>query len=80
SPVSNGRLAQLDTRSLPDGTQQTLRLTASAQPGGTAETTSRFTVDNAPPSAPVLLTATASGSNVTVTWQQSVSADVLGYL
>lgn len=78
--VGQSHLGTLDTRTLGEGATYALRLTARSTSGATAQVTSTFVVDNTPPSAPVLTSATAQGRTVTLTWQLSTSSDVRGYL
>src|SRR5207244_2544207 len=48
--------------------------------GNLSRATSTFSVDDVPPTAPVLTSATATGNNVTVQWTGSPDSDVAGYL
>ncbi|MBN1208650.1 MAG: PD40 domain-containing protein [Myxococcaceae bacterium] len=79
-PVSNGLLGELDVLPLPQGSIQTLRLEAEDLIGNVSEARVTFTVDNLPPEAPVLDSATVSGAKVTLTWQANPEEDVLGFV
>lgn len=82
SPVAvpGGRLADLDARGLRQGTLYTLRLEAEDLTGNTAEARVGIRVDNEPPAAPVLVSASAQGSSVAVVWQAVSAPDLLGYV
>jgi len=77
---TSGDLGSFDSRQLPEGSVQALRLIASSRFGGSAETTRSIVVDNTPPAAPVITTAGAVAARVTITWTPSSSSDVAGYL
>jgi len=79
-PVSNGRLGELNVLPLPQGSVQTLRLEAEDLIGNVSESRVTFTVDNLPPTAPVLDTATATGTTLTLQWHVTPEEDVLGYV
>ncbi|MDY7233031.1 CARDB domain-containing protein [Hyalangium rubrum] len=79
-PVSTGRLGELEVMPLPQGSIQTLRLEAEDLIGNVSEARVTFTVDNLPPTAPVLQSATVAGSTVLLGWQGSPEEDVLGYV
>lgn len=79
-PVSSARLGTADLRTLTEGSVQTLRLTATSLYGGTSQIVQQLIVDNTPPAAPVLSSATATGTSVTLSWSASPSPDVRGYL
>ncbi|HOX57874.1 MAG TPA: CARDB domain-containing protein [Verrucomicrobiota bacterium] len=78
-PVEFGLLGRWDTLLLPDG-PYTLKLEAEDLAGNVGVTQSQVEVDNSPPSAPLLLSAVGTGSDVDLTWQGVVEPDVAGYL
>ncbi|QSQ15625.1 CARDB domain-containing protein [Myxococcus landrumensis] len=82
SPVAvpGGRLADLDSGALRQGTLYTLRLEAEDFTGNTAEVRVGVRVDNEPPASPVLMTASAQGANVALQWQAVSASDLLGYV
>lgn len=78
-PIPHGTLVRWDAYSLPDG-PYTLRLEAEDLSGNVNVKTVTVTVDNTPPAAPVLLTATPDGSTIALAWQANVEPDLAGYL
>jgi Tol biopolymer transport system component/flagellar hook assembly protein FlgD/subtilase family serine protease len=78
--VVSSVLATIDTHTLPQAATVTLRLEAEDLSGNVAETRSTILIDNDPPAAPVLLSASPQASDVTLKWQATTSPDVLGYL
>ncbi|MHB8790486.1 MAG: CARDB domain-containing protein [Desulfobulbaceae bacterium] len=78
-PVSYGTLVRWDAIALVDGLY-TLRLEAEDLSGNVNIKTVAVTVDNTPPAAPVLLTATPDGSAVALAWQANPELDLAGYL
>ncbi|WP_342373836.1 Ig-like domain repeat protein [Myxococcus stipitatus] len=78
--VTGGRLAGLDTGALRQGALYTLRLESEDFTGNTAEVRVGVRVDNEPPTAPVLLSASAQGSSVALQWQAAPAPDLLGYV
>jgi len=78
-PTSYDRLAWWDTLGLAEA-EHSIRLEAEDLAGNINSHAVVVTVDNAGPDAPVLLSATAEGSDVAVTWEASTAADVAGYL
>jgi subtilase family serine protease/flagellar hook assembly protein FlgD len=80
APVVSSELGRLDAGALADGTRVTLRLEGEDLTGNVGEVRATVVVDDTPPAAPVLLTATTAGNSVQLTWQPSPDPDVLGYL
>ncbi|MCC6811332.1 MAG: Ig-like domain repeat protein [Deltaproteobacteria bacterium] len=72
--------ASFDISTVADGTTVRVRLEARDDAGNTAVTESIVTVDNAPPAAPVLASATFASNDVTLSWTHSVPPDLRGYL
>lgn len=79
-PVLGGSLFELDAGTLRQGALYTLRLEAEDLAGNVAEARVGIRVDNQPPSAPVLLSATAQGASVALEWQAVPDTDLLGYI
>ncbi|MCU7864747.1 MAG: discoidin domain-containing protein, partial [Candidatus Thiodiazotropha sp. (ex Lucinoma borealis)] len=73
-------LAQWNTVILPDDAQYSIRLEAEDINGNLAQHQIVATIDNMPPAAPSGLTATPSGSDVTLDWTANTESDLLGYL
>jgi subtilase family serine protease/fibronectin type 3 domain-containing protein len=73
-------LAQWNTVVLPEGSQYSIRLEAEDINGNQAHDQITVVVDNQPPAAPLGLSATLSGSDVTLTWNPNSETDLLGYL
>ncbi|MCG7961642.1 MAG: discoidin domain-containing protein [Candidatus Thiodiazotropha taylori] len=82
SPVAtiSDVLAQWNTVVLPNGAQYSIRLEAEDINGNLAQDQLVVTIDNLPPAAPSGLTATPSGSDVTLDWAANTENDLLGYL
>ncbi len=78
-PMSFGTLGQLDTHSLNEGVYS-IKLEAEDNSGNISILKQTLTVDKTSPSPPVLLSATATGSNVSVVWKLNSEADLAGYL
>jgi len=78
-PVSYGPLTDWDTLGLADGIYS-IKLEAEDIPGNINVQQVVVNVDNIPPAAPVLISATPTGSDVAVTWQANAEADLAGYL
>lgn len=78
-PTPYGLLAPWDTFILADGTWS-IKLEAEDLSGNISTHQVSVTVDNAPPAAPVLLTAAPNGSDVTLTWRANTEEDLAGYL
>ncbi len=78
-PVSSGTLVRWDVITLEYG-PYTIRLEAEDLNGNISEKIVSITVDNTPPAAPVLLTATPEGAIVDLTWQANSEPDFAGYL
>lgn len=79
-PVPGGTLFELDAGTLRQGAVYTLRLEAEDSASNVAEARVGIRVDNQPPGAPVLLSATAQGDSVMVQWQAVPDEDLLGYV
>ncbi|WNZ63995.1 CARDB domain-containing protein [Myxococcus sp. MxC21-1] len=79
-PVPGGTLFELDAGTLRQGALYTLLLEAEDSASNVAETRVGIRVDNQPPAAPVLLSATAQGDSVAVQWQAVSDEDLLGYV
>ena len=81
SPLSTsyGSLVQWDTIGLPQGVYS-IRLEAEDLTGNINTYQVSVWIDNTPPSAPVLLSATASGSDVALLWRGNTESDLAGYL
>ena len=77
-PLSFGTLSQWETTALTDGAY-TIRLEGEDLIGNISAQTVSVTVDNTPPSVPVLLSAIAAGADVTLTWRSNTEADLVGY-
>jgi subtilase family serine protease/flagellar hook assembly protein FlgD len=78
--VVSAELGKIDVASYTSGVQLTIRLEGEDLSGNVAEARTTVTVDDAAPSAPVLLSATATGNAVYLEWQPSPEPDVLGYI
>jgi subtilase family serine protease len=78
--VVSGTLGFIDTTSLAQGSVQTLRLESEDLSGNIAEARVSFVVDNSPPAAPVLVSATAQGTSVTLMWKPNAEPDLAGYV
>ena len=77
--TSFGTLAQWETLSLQDGTY-TVKLEGEDITGNVSTQVVTVTLDSTPPVAPLLLNATVSGNNTTVTWRANTETDLAGYL
>ncbi len=80
TPIQADLLAQWSTLGQPEEAVFTLRLEAEDTSGNVAVATAAVTVDNRPPAAPTGLAATASGADVTLTWNANTETDLAGYL
>ncbi|MBZ4417854.1 CARDB domain-containing protein [Myxococcus sp. RHSTA-1-4] len=80
APIPGDVLLLWDTSTVPQGSQHTLLLEAEDTSGNVADARVVVQVDNTAPAAPVLLSATASGSSVTVQWTANTETDLAGYL
>ncbi|MCL7488877.1 MAG: Ig-like domain-containing protein [Desulfobulbaceae bacterium] len=78
-PVSYGDLVRWDVITLDNGLY-TIRLEAEDLNGNINEKIVTVTVDNTPPAAPLLLTATPDGAAVDLDWQANSEPDLAGYL
>ncbi|MEJ2697679.1 MAG: Ig-like domain-containing protein [Candidatus Sulfobium sp.] len=77
-PIQYGTLTQWDTTGLKG--QYSIKLEAEDLTGNVNSNQITVTVDDTPPAAPVLLSATANGSDVTIRWQANSEADLADYL
>jgi flagellar hook assembly protein FlgD/fibronectin type 3 domain-containing protein len=80
APVSSGPLAQWETLGLPEGGLFTIRLETEDLSGNQGSDQAAVRIDNAPPKAPVLLSATPGGSEISVQWMANTESDLAGYL
>jgi large repetitive protein len=78
-PLPYGTLAQWDSTGQAEGSY-TVRIEAEDTSGNVTVRQAVFSVDNSPPAAPLLISATASGSDVSLVWQGHGEADLAGYL
>ncbi len=78
-PVRSDTLTWWDTTGLAEGAWS-IRLEAVDSVGNLSDDVVSVTVDNTPPSAPVLLSAIPSGQNIELTWQENPETDIAGYL
>ena len=78
-PIPYGSLAQWDTIGLSEGSYG-IKLEAEDLSGNISTHQISVIVDNTPPGAPFLISATPNGSDVTLTWQANTESDVAGYL
>ncbi|MEW6215078.1 MAG: FlgD immunoglobulin-like domain containing protein, partial [Nitrospirota bacterium] len=78
-PIPYGSLAQWNTFGLSEGLYS-IKLEAEDLTGNINSQQIIVTVDNTPPASPLLISATASGSDVTLTWQANTEPDLSGYL
>lgn len=79
-PISFGALAQWDSIAYQDGAQFSIKLEGEDVSGNVSRDQITITVDNRPPSAPVLLTVNGTNSDATLTWKANTEADLAGYL
>ncbi len=79
-PISYGLLVQWDTLGLAEGQPCTIKLEAEDLSGNISSSQSTVSIDNTPPSVPQLISATASSSDVTISWQANTDQDLAGYL
>jgi fibronectin type 3 domain-containing protein/flagellar hook assembly protein FlgD len=77
-PVSYGILTQWDTLGLTG--LYSIKLEAEDLTGNINIHQIAVTIDDLPPAAPVLISAVADDSNVTLTWQANTETDLAGYL
>lgn len=80
APIQGDELGVWDASAALQGSQQTLRLEAEDASGNVAETRVVVMVDNTAPAAPVLVSATATGSTADVRWTANTETDLAGYL
>jgi Tol biopolymer transport system component/subtilase family serine protease/flagellar hook assembly protein FlgD len=78
-PVTYGLLAQWDTMNVSDGAY-VIRVEAEDISGNTDKVQKTVIVDNTMPAPPVLLSATAAGTDIVVKWQANTETDLSGYL
>jgi subtilase family serine protease/flagellar hook assembly protein FlgD len=79
-PVIGAQLGTIDTGALVDGSVQTIRLEAEDLKGNVAEVRATVRVDLTPPAAPVLVSATPTGSSVALQWQPGPDSDLAGFI
>lgn len=79
-PISYGVLSPWDTLGLAEGQVYSIKLEAEDISGNITVHQISVTIDNTPPAAPVLITASAIVSDVTVTWKANTEPDLAGYL
>lgn len=78
-PIYSGSLTQWDTVGLSEG-QYSIKLEAEDLAGNINTHEITVAVDNTPPPAPVLISATSSNSDVTLVWNADIGVDLAGYL
>ena len=79
-PISYGVLVPWDTLGRREGQVYTIKLEAEDISGNITTHQISVVIDNTPPNAPLLITAGAVASDVNVTWQANIEADLAGYL
>jgi len=81
-PLSYGTLAQMDSISLLEGEQYSIKLEGEDLSGNVSTHQIQVTIDNTPPKSPQLLTAAAAANSadVAITWKANSEADLAGYL
>lgn len=79
-PLSYGTLAQMDSISLLEGEQYSIKLEGEDLAGNVSTHQIQVTIDNTPPKAPLLLAAAASNADVAITWKANSETDLAGYL
>lgn len=79
-PVAYGRLTQWDTVGLAEGDTYSIKLEGEDTSGNISSQQVTVIIDNAPPAAPVLLTAAPGGANVNLSWRNNAEPDLAGYL
>ena len=78
-PTAYDTLYQWDTLGLKEA-EYGFRLEAEDTAGNIAAHEISLTLDNTPPAAPILVSATAAGADVNLVWQANTEADLAGYL
>jgi len=78
-PVNYDTLVHWDSIGFAEGVYS-IKLEAEDINGNVGSHQIAVTVDNTRPVAPILISATPSGSNVNITWQANTEADLAGYL
>jgi flagellar hook assembly protein FlgD len=78
-PIQYGTLTQWDVSILSEGIYS-IKLAAEDLSGNINTKQITVTVDNTPPAAPVLISATPNGLSVTLAWQANTEPDLAGYL
>ncbi|TAK08359.1 MAG: hypothetical protein EPO39_04595, partial [Candidatus Manganitrophaceae bacterium] len=78
-PIPFGPLAAWETFALSEGVYS-IRLEGEDLIGNISTYQITVTVDNTPPNAPLLLSATPNGSDVHLAWQSNTDGDLAGYL
>ena len=78
-PIPYGDLASWDTLGLAVG-QYAIKLEAEDLLGNVSSAVVEVSIDNEPPSPPVLLSATPTNADVDLVWQTNSETDVAGYL
>jgi hypothetical protein len=79
-PITFGVLAQLDTITLQEGAQYSIKLEGEDLSGNLASAQIIVTIDNTPPAQTVLLTAKPNGVDVALAWRANSEPDLAGYL
>ncbi len=79
-PVSYGVLSPWNTLGLADEQVYSIKLEAEDLSGNITAHQISVTIDNTPTMAPLLVSASAIVSDVTVTWQANTDTDLAGYL
>ncbi|MEW6571053.1 MAG: CARDB domain-containing protein [Nitrospirota bacterium] len=77
-PIPYGTLVQWDTLTLKG--VYSIKLEAEDLTGNITSHKITVTVDDTPPAAPLLISATANGSDVVLTWSANGESDLAGYL
>lgn len=77
--VAYGSLAQWDTLGLSEDIYS-IKLEAEDLTGNTTVHHITVAIDNAPPSAPLLISAVPNGSEIALTWNANTESDLAGYL
>ncbi len=79
-PISYGTLVQWNTFGLNEGQVYSIKLEAEDLSGNVNTQQVIVTIDNTAPAKPVIVSAIASGSTATVTWNANTESDMAGYL
>ncbi len=78
--VSYGLLVQLDTLGLGEDEVYSIKLETEDISGNTNTHQVSVTIDNTPPAAPMLISASATGADVALEWEANTESDLAGYL